>query len=502
MPQSIENTHQVDDFSHSCSTLVNEKNGNDLDKWYYIDKDMIPAKLTYLFSGAERSSTSPYLAIFFTSIGLNLKQVGYVFSFSYAGLMLGSIFWGVLADKTRAHRVLLAILCVCYAIFSLSLPLVSAQIGEKTKNQCPLALNKVSLNSTRKISMNDTFRGDHTPVSSTTLTYVMATLGFCMTFFGGSIYSYIDAGVIEKLKMSKKSKDFGKQFMFGSVGFGCATLISGKILDVFPNANISCYFGVFIVSVTFLLGSSISSQYLYKGIQISSQKEERRDTYKKDLWETLSNFEVNLFLITVLVNGFLYCVYLNYFFLFMKEINSPNILIGLTVAFGSTSGLIVNFFNGAIIKLLRGTFNTLNMCTLIWSARYFIFYYLKNPWFILPLQLISHGLSLSLFFSVKSEHLKIIAPKSVHTTMFGIVQCLHSGVSMIIGSLVGGELFFSYGARKMFLFTSIFALTWSCILSFYFIAKKCGAKKNICERSKFTPPNESATEKETYLTKF
>ncbi|XP_047138863.1 major facilitator superfamily domain-containing protein 6-like [Hydra vulgaris] len=472
-------------LSINGTNLENVEDACNKEKWYYIDKDMIPAKLTYFFTGAEKSSVAPFLTIFLISIGLNLKQVGYVISFSYVGQIVGSVFWGVIADKTGAQRVIFILLCFFYGTLSLSISVVSSRIGERSKNQCPIILsNNVSNNTVNSSTLINKQFGGYVPVTSTTLTYVIATLGFFMASFSGSIYSYIDARVIEKVKASVKKKNFGRQYLFGNIGFGCGTLVSGKVMDVFSIPDISCYFTVYLVSVIFLSASCISFQYLYRStskteFKKKEEKEElRSESFQKDLIKTLLSLEVNLFFITIIVNGLLYSIYLSYFFLFMRQLKSSNLLIGLTVAFGSTSGVIVNFFNGVIIKLLRGTFNTMIICTFLWSVRYFIFYFLKNPWLIIPLQLTLHGLSLSLFFSVKSEHLKLITPKSIHSTMFGIVQCIHSGVSMIIGSLIGGKLIDTYGARKTFLYASIFALLWSGTLSAYFIVKRLLSGRN------------------------
>ncbi|XP_065679239.1 uncharacterized protein LOC105845210 isoform X1 [Hydra vulgaris] len=464
-------TELTQDLNLNTNNQKCEENLNYPSRWYYIDKGMIPAKLTCFFSGLERSSISPYLTMFFISIGLNLKQAGYVFSFSYAGLMLGSVFWGVIADKTRAYRVLLSILYTFFALITLSIPLISAQIGEKEKNQCPSLLSNCCFNGTMNFSTNKTSK-NNTSVSSATMTIVIATLGFLVFSFSGSTYSYIEAGVIWKIKMSTKKRDYGRQYMFLNIGFAFGALISGQVMNIFPKVDLSCYFAVFCVNIVFIIASCICSQLLYKNINISSQKEARSDSFQKDLFKTLSNFEIDLFLITTFVNGLLYSIYLNYFFLFMKEIKATNLLVGLTVAFGSVSGMIVNFFIAVIIKLFRGTFNTMIICTFLWSVRYFIFYFLKNPWLIIPLQLTLHGLSLSLFLSVKSIHLKKKAPNSVRNTMFGIVQCLHGGVSMIVGSFIGGQLYFAYGARLTFLYSCFFALGWTSLLCVYRIAIK------------------------------
>ena len=112
------------------------------------------------------------------------------------------------------------------------------------------------------------------------------------------------------------------------------------------------------------------------------------------------------------------------------------------------------------------------------SCRFLAFSYLKNPWLIIPLQLVLHGCSLSLFLSIKSEHLKIITPKNILSTMFGITSSLSSGISMIIGSKIGGSLYQAYGARNLFLITSVFGFLWSLVLALYLASIKYQERKN------------------------
>ena len=437
-------------------------------KWYSVDKEMIPAKAVYFFLGAERSSVLPYIAIFLTSVGLSVEETGTVLSFSYVGITAGNLFWGLVADRTRAYKTILIILCFVSGAVNLATPFISAKVGMKELNQCPLKSNKTYTAQAGKTSGY---------VSSTQLTYVMSILLFFGSFFGGSIFTFVDAAVIEKTKTSTRKANFGRQLLFVAVGFGSATTVSGKVLGVFPKANVSCYLAVYSVSVGFLFCGCISSQYLYRGVQMPTKQV--IGNIKTDLWKTLKKLDVILFLLTILVSSIMYSVYLNYFFLFLKQqLKSPDIIIGLTVATGSISGVVALFFTSWFIKVLRGTFYAMLLTILLMSCRFLAFSYLKNPWLIIPLQLVLHGCSLSLFLSVKSEHLKIITPKNILSTMFGITSSLSSGISMIIGSKIGGSLYQAYGARNLFLITSVFGFLWSLVLALYLASIKYQERKN------------------------
>ncbi|XP_065650947.1 major facilitator superfamily domain-containing protein 6 isoform X2 [Hydra vulgaris] len=438
-------------------------------KWYTIDKDMITAKLAYLFLGAERSSVLPYIAVFLTSVGLTIEDTGTVLSLSYVGIMVGSLFWGIMADKTRSYKTILVVLFVSYGAINLAIPLISAKVGWKKLNKCPLETNK-TYNST----LPEEPLGH---VSSTQLTLIMSLLFFSSSFFGGSIFTMVDAAVIQKCKISKRKANFSKQLLFIAIGFGSAATISGKVLEIFPKAKVSCYFAVYVVSAVFLFCGCISSLYMYKGVQMPPKQV--KENIRKDLWKILKKIDVIFFLSTVLINGIMYSIYLNYFFLFLKQLNSANIIIGLTVATGSFSGIIALFFTSWIIKVLYGTFHTMLFSTVLMSCRFLAFTYLRNSLLVIPLQLILHGCSMSLFLSVKTEHLKIISPKNILSTMLGMTSSIFFGISMIVGSKIGGSLYETYGARTLFLCTSAFGFLWSIILGTFLISNKYRAKKKL-----------------------
>ena len=75
-------------------------------------KDLVPAKLCYLFQYAFIGTIAPYFTIYFFSVGLTVSQVGYINGLrTIFPFFFGPLF-GMLADKTGRTKVIVQILVV------------------------------------------------------------------------------------------------------------------------------------------------------------------------------------------------------------------------------------------------------------------------------------------------------------------------------------------------------------------------------------------------------
>ena len=50
-------------------------------KWYHINWEMVPSKIAYFLDKARRLCYTPFLIIFFTSIGLSKVEAGIILGF-------------------------------------------------------------------------------------------------------------------------------------------------------------------------------------------------------------------------------------------------------------------------------------------------------------------------------------------------------------------------------------------------------------------------------------
>ena len=70
---------------------------------------MQPAAVAALYCAyfAFVGAFSPYLALWFASLGLSIAQIGVLMSLPQALRIIGPLFWGWLADRTGRHVLLL-----------------------------------------------------------------------------------------------------------------------------------------------------------------------------------------------------------------------------------------------------------------------------------------------------------------------------------------------------------------------------------------------------------
>ena len=68
-----------------------------------IDRHMLPAKISN-FLNMTRFALTEYMVIFYMSIGFTASEAGWIQGLQYIGTVVAAPLWGLLADRTNAHR--------------------------------------------------------------------------------------------------------------------------------------------------------------------------------------------------------------------------------------------------------------------------------------------------------------------------------------------------------------------------------------------------------------
>ncbi|XP_057314171.1 major facilitator superfamily domain-containing protein 6-A-like [Hydractinia symbiolongicarpus] len=439
-----------------------EKPSKEATKWYSVDRSMLTSKATYFFQNAKQACYTPHMMIFLTSIGLDPAKAGMVNGLRYTGYILGPPLWGLLADRTHAHRRIIFLICVLAIIFNCAQPFVTITYGDKTKNRCPEVKNVSSLHEV------DQMDGD-----TNTLFYVMLFMNIVTVFFDGSTVAFADAGVMQRINTSTKKHDFGRQRFFGAVGFGSGALLSSAAIELFPAAKVTCYSAVFIVYFILVSGLAVSTNLLFKGLEFTNEKERKENqNLRLLLWDTLKQFHVWVFFFTILFVGTARGLYLSFLFLFLKEeLDSSNLIMGFAIATGSVSSICIFGLSGKIIKLVGGTLHAMLLGCASWAVRYLFYSYFYNPWTVLPIQLLQ-GFGFGLFVSAYVQHVKLISKPAIWATMYGITNSLFFGCGLIVANLVGGVGYKNVGGRKLFLSEAIASSVWCVLLAFYIFLQR------------------------------
>ena len=435
--------------------------------WYAIDVSMLPAKLTYFFDQAKEASIWPYLVLFQVSIGLSPAQAGIINGLRFIGCLFGAPLWGMLADQTRIHRPLIMMICAFAILFQCSQPFWGEAFGPKDKNVCPSMSNE-----TLKEAEKEQESGK---VHNSKLFYTLLIISMTACLFDGTTLTFVDSGVQRKIKASTKPVDFGRQRLFGSVGYAVGSVVSSAGVRYFPTAGVTCYAGMFCIYLFFTLCLLVNFSYLYKGLNATSSDVPTRNTanpkVRQLLWKTLKSFDIIFFLATVLFNGLMRALVFSFTYLYLKELGAPTMLLGISMVVSQIASLIMYALAQKIIDIVGGTMKVMCLSCFSWVIRLLCLAYMKNYYLILPINALN-GVSASLFVAASIIHVRNTCPPAAFTSMYGIRNSLFNGGGYIIANVVGGELYQIFGPKKLFIYACIICAVWVVIMITYIVMLK------------------------------
>jgi len=444
-------------------------------KWYYIDKTMISSKLFYLTRGAKTSCFEPYMVIFFISIGLDPSKAGLIGGIRLIGAILGGPLWAFIADLKHIHQLIIIITCICAIISMLVQPFLSLMIGEEQHNKCPI--DSTSSNTTMRVANStDKLINGSKPKDNINLFYTLMLVNIVANLFDGAHKVLTDYGVIEKCKQSTRKAEYGKQRLFGAIGYGIGVLLSNFGIEYFPKSKLTCYTGMVIVYCVLTFLYMIVGIIVFRDHKIITSVTNKKENLLKTLIKTISQLDVVIFLLTTLIMGVLQSFYTSFTVLVLKDLNAPLIINGVSIAVAAFS-CIITFYTGEMIILkLGGKWNTMAFTCFCYFVRYILVAYLRRPW-LMPLIQLFQSFCYGLFMLTAVTHIRDISPPSILTTMYGLFNAIHFGISIILANVFGGYIYKYYKAQFLFKIASYGTLCWTVVLVLYIFLRYYQQKK-------------------------
>ena len=209
------------------------------------------------------------------------------------------------------------------------------------------------------------------PVSSTLVFTLFIVLILSSKIFLCNVFPIMDATVM--LTLSAHPQDYGRQRLWGSIGWGSFGLISGAAIDLISkNSSQTNFNPAFYIFIGLTTISVVASLF------IPSPPHKANKKMVKNFCGLLMQANVVTFLLVVFVVGMSFGISGTFLFLFLEELNSPHILMGMTLTLSSISEVLCLFFAGRIIKKI--TYIGVAYLTLICYAVRFLGYSLiSNP---------------------------------------------------------------------------------------------------------------------------
>jgi len=384
-----------------------------------LQNNYITMKGFYFFTFLGTGSLFPLLGLYLSTVEhLNGYQIGTIMSLGPIIMIFFQPIWGLLCDYTQKPRIILSTTVLLTGISGLGY----------------LIFNEFSF-----------------------FIFVALLIGV----FQSAIIPISDS--ISLSYTSKTNGNYGNIRLFGSLGFGVAVFIMGRLSGTFIGPTVIFY--------GFFISLCIASFLAYRMPQeVTSQKQ--------DLIAGLKHLiQYKEFLIFLLIAFMIFAPNLannSYFGIFVE--NTGGTLTGIGIAFFLAVSAEIPFMkiaNQWINKL--GILNIVVLAGTASMIRWFLYSLEPSLWIVYASTIIQ-GFSLGLFIPAGLQYIRKIAPLNMGTTAVTLYSAIGNGVGNWFYTFFGGVLYEKFSIYAVYFFFGVVSLL-GILLTFVLIK----LEKNIKE---------------------
>ena len=252
----------------------------------------------------------------------------------------------------------------------------------------------------------------------------LLTVTVVATIFSCPLITIVDTATIRKLKETSETHKYGKQRLWGSLGWGFAAFGVGALISLIPlcpgvNNEVNYYPSFYIFAV--LLGIS-----LIIGLRLKFNDESgcevidiaSRTTRIKSGLKLLRDPLYFAFIFTSFYIGVTMSIIKTFLFWHLKDIGGTQMLFSLVSAINCVAEVFIYFVSSTFIKRI-GHIRVLYTALVCYSLRLFYYGLLKNPWYVLAAEPLS-GITTAAAWAAMTSYVGLNANAESVTTLQGI----------------------------------------------------------------------------------
>ncbi|XP_071557243.1 major facilitator superfamily domain-containing protein 6 [Temnothorax nylanderi] len=290
-------------------------------------------------------------------------------------------------------------------------------------------------------------------------------------FLWAAIISWIGMAVVVSIADAicfdllghERRNDYGKQKMWGSIGFGIFGISAGYLIDLSSkgqyNKDYTCIFYIMLVA---MVADIVVSATLKKKNPECSVDE---PSLFRELLSVFKEGRVLVFAWWCIGAGMCTGVIWNFLFWYSEDLAASSHVTWSKTLQGLMTGvqcflgeLPFNFVSGSVLKKL-GHVNVMSLVLLIYAIRFMAYSIISNAWLFLILELL-HGPSFGLCWPTMVSYGDKVTPSGTKATMQGFIGAVFEGIGVASGSFICGWLMDSYGGVTAMRTFSVGALLW------------------------------------------
>lgn len=221
---------------------------------------------------------------------------------------------------------------------------------------------------------------------------VLTYLGIIGFNVGNSISDAICFDVLGEDKQMK----YGKQRVYGGLGFGLTSLLAGYTVDLHTND--------FTPAIIIMLAFASIDLFVLKKLKLP--KLTSSESISKDVGKLLRNKKIAIFLAFATIAGVFDSFIFYYMFWHIEEVAEKTgmrdhikLIEGMTVAAECLFGEVLFFLiSGKIIKKL-GYIHCMTFCFSCYALRLFMISLITNPWYLIAVEVLMQGCTYALCYT-------------------------------------------------------------------------------------------------------
>ncbi|KAG8226881.1 hypothetical protein J437_LFUL005640 [Ladona fulva] len=295
---------------------------------------------------------------------------------------------------------------------------------------------------------------------------------------------------------------YGKQRVWGTVGFGVAALLAGSGMEYWSSSEgvDKNYTPALVLALIFGI---IDLLVCYFHLQMPLMP--RSNHILRDVGKLVCHRKVAVFLVFAAICGILDGFIIYYLFWYLEilavasnQTSSVKLLEGLVVAAQSLIGETIFFYLSHLVLKWLGNSEgehsyarALTLSLFSFAVRFGSLSFIPNPWWILPIEAVFQGPSYALSYTAIVGYAAVVSPAGASSTMQGLVAGIDDGLGYAIGSLIGGVLFKYFGGKITFRvfagLASFSGIVHLVVYEYYLKNRKNEAKCHV----KYNPPKEA-----------
>ncbi|XP_015438217.1 PREDICTED: major facilitator superfamily domain-containing protein 6 [Dufourea novaeangliae] len=291
-----------------------------------------------------------------------------------------------------------------------------------------------------------------------------------ISWIGMSVVVTVADAICFNLLGTERRKEYGKQKMWGSIGFGIFGISAGYLVDVFSDGKQKDYTCIFYIMLITMILDIVMSATLKKKNPECSEGE------PSILWELFAVCkEGNMLAFGWWCIGAGMCtgIVWNFLFWYTEDLATSSQVPWLKTIQGLLTGvqcflgeLPFNFISGNVLRKL-GHVNVMSLVLLVYAIRFMAYSTVSNPWWFLIIEVL-HGPSLGLCWPTMVSYGDKVTPPGTKATIQGFIGAIFEGIGVSSGSLICGWLMDTYGGVTTFRVFSVGALLW---LTFFWLVQ-------------------------------